>query len=552
MAWLGWLAVFAVIAWLATLTGQMAAQRWIRPRFGVATPAQASPAHADLLAADEQTLAELGFEPLGWAALSDPEGAGAPVVARVLVHRASCTVAALHPSGRLDQPNTLAVSLFTRFADGRVLMGVRHQPVEAFFSLPHDIRRSHAVDSLPALFAEHGDAAAALGPSARLDTPDIGAWVAWVDDYWGRFVQGQLASRRMRLDAQGRLRLSWWRYPAFLRALVNNAQTKPPGDVPMARQLTLLAAWEQARLNVAPVRVQWGLMLVVAAAGAAMLMAFLGRGRFAAADGWLVLWLVLALALHGAGRFLAMRTLGYRGIRLPFLAALDGGTSGLDPAPSGTHRAIVSLAATLPGIAWGWAWLIAWFGAPDFNAVVNAMAASASHGAFWVAGALVPLIFNMALLLPLPGLEGGALVRAALPRAWQWLAWLVAGVALAFVLILVLRYGPWPVVLIAAWQALVWRKAWRERQGLRACRSIPAGPERDAQLLALCARKAPHAGLPKRFECVTSLRARLDQTPPTARTSALLLLLHLAPFALPLLHPVGQGAVRVLRVLGTA
>lgn len=164
----------------------------------------------------------------------------------------------------------------------------------------------------------------------------------------------------------------------------------------------------------------------------------------------------------------------------------------------------------------------------------------------------MPLLINYAVLLPLPSFEGGRIVQALPPRRWQWLAFAFAGVALAGLLVFAWRVGFWLFVLIALWQAWAWRGALREARLLRQGAEIESGQQRDTRLLALCARAKPGAGLAQRFDRMPALRARLDEAPPTPGVGVALLLLYLAPFALALLHPVGQGVVWLLKVWGTA
>lgn len=552
MMWLASFIALLVCVWLASIVGQFSTLRWPRHRFRVATAAQASPAYADLFERDERELARLGFEPLGWASMDEPDGAHPPVVVCALVHHASSTTALLSPSKQLQRPNELMAVFATSFADGGRLTSVPNLPLEECFSAPGDIRRSHAVESLEMLFVAHRQACTAQGTPAMLDASDAAAWVTRLDAQWGHFLDGLVQRGWMRRGADASLRLRLAKYPAFLHALARTPKAPPPGEVPMARQLALLAEHERTREQVPRPGLQWGLMLVVTAVFAVFLAQVIGDGASARFTRWLAFWIALTFAAQEGGRYLAMRAMGWRGAALPPLALLGKRSPGTDPAPSGARRALVSLAATLPGVLFGWVWLLAWFGALSFDGAVVNMAALNEANPWLLPGALAPLLVNYAALWPLPSFEGSRIVQALLPRRWQWLAFALAGMALALLLVFAWRLGFWPVLLIALWQAWVWRGALREARLLRQCADAGAGAQRDAHLLALCERDAPSASLPQRFDQVLALRARLDEAPPAPGVGLLLWLLYLAPFALVLLHPVGQGVVWLFRVWGTA
>ncbi len=535
--------------WLASVASQLSMLRWSRRRFRTATAQQASLAHADLFERDGQALSELGFEPLGWCSMDDPDGREPSTVARVLVRRAGATLAVLHPISLAQRPNELSISLVTRFADARTLTSVRNFPLEACFSGPVEIRRSHAVESLEALLAAHGKACAQLGAPAIVDVPDWPALVRWFDARWSRFMDDLVARRWLRRGADGSLRLCLRRYLPFFHALARTPSAAPRDEVPMARQLALLARYQRELSNTPTAGLQWALMVVITTAFALCLSRFVGDGW---AGPWLAPWIALTLILHEGGRYLAMRALGYRGVRLPLLAVFSRGTVGIDPAPSGVHQALVALAATLPGIILGWVGLLAWFGASTFDGVVLRMAAAAQDGTVaWLIGVSVLLVFNYALLLPLRSLAGGELAQALLPATRPWLVLAVVGAGLAVVLVYAWRFNPWLSLLIAALQVSVWLPAWRQARLVRQFRAAPPEPVRDAQLLALCAREAPDAGLMQHLERAIALRSRLDQATPAVGARLLVLLLWLAPFGLLVLHPVGHGVLWLVRVLGT-
>ena len=110
--------------------------------------------------------------------------------------------------------------------------------------------------------------------------------------------------------------------------------------------------------------------------------------------------LVLVLAVHEAGHFVAMRAFGYRDVQMFFIPLFGAAVSGREgAAPSGAKKAIVALAGPLPGI---------------LAAVpCAAVAAFAGNTMAWQLAATL-LFINVFNLLPVPPLDGGHVVQQTL------------------------------------------------------------------------------------------------------------------------------------------
>jgi hypothetical protein len=105
-----------------------------------------------------------------------------------------------------------------------------------------------------------------------------------------------------------------------------------------------------------------------------------------------LLILVAVLAIHELGHLAAMKMSGYRDLQMFFIPLFGAAASGSETHPTGTRRAIVSLAGPVPGIAIG---------------VVCAVLFQTTGSAFFMQSARAFLLVNTFNLLPvIPLLEG--------------------------------------------------------------------------------------------------------------------------------------------------
>ncbi len=108
---------------------------------------------------------------------------------------------------------------------------------------------------------------------------------------------------------------------------------------------------------------------------------------------WGMLWLIVTLAFHEGGHWLAMRAFGYQDVRVFLVPFIGGAASGRKQRAPAWQHGLVSLAGPLPGIVV--ATSIFWFAEPG--------------GQVWGLAEIM-LFLNLLNLLPLEPLDGGRLV----------------------------------------------------------------------------------------------------------------------------------------------
>ena len=193
-----------------------------------------------------------------------------------------------------------------------------------------------------------------------------------------------------------------------------------------------------------------------------------------------VLILLLVIAIHEGGHYLAMRLAGYRNVSVFFVPGLGGITTGtkLDAAP--LQKLLVYLAGPVPGM------VLAGF-------AFWASATSYSGSSRWLAEfAIVAATINFFNLLPIVPLDGGrvleAMVFCRLPRLRFAFAVLCCG--LLFGLGLLLNEGVLKV--LAVLFALALPHQWRLMQlDQTLLRTHPAKSEADALRTIFAALQAP-------------------------------------------------------------
>lgn len=140
-------------------------------------------------------------------------------------------------------------------------------------------------------------------------------------------------------------------------------------------------------------------------------------------DARLVLMLVSILLLHEGGHYVAMRTFGYRNIRMVFVPMLGAAVSGQPTRLPRWKKAVVYFAGPLPGIVISMGLLlVASAGNSDANASVSAvpiLLMNSSHPWLFELGGL-GLLLNWMNLLPLLPLDGGRIVQSTFARPSPW------------------------------------------------------------------------------------------------------------------------------------
>lgn len=459
---------------------------------------------------------------------------------RVYRHAQHPMVAQLMWAGLPDLPNVVVLTLLAEVREGLVV---------ASSNLPWQV-----LPPDPAVLRSAGDAFADVRSQyeAQLATmreegyPDF---LPWGD---ARQIEQRLQAHENRVlvqaVAQGwclpdgpalmlapaRLLQLTWRMGQQLRRLVSTLRQWDPanpalrGKVPLERVLIIFVAHRaQGRASPAPV-VQWTLFLLsclVFVAAAALVL------------NWRLAWMLLVVvALHEAGHYLAMRLLGYRRTQMLMLPLVGGVAFGEESRPNGWHRAIVSLAGPVPG-------------------VLLAAAVLATAGGPWVAAhawvmplAWTMLLVNLLNLLPFHPLDGGHVLETLLPA--RRVAVRVGLEALAVVGLL----GLWWVLdfrlalLLIVLRALSWRSVWRQmRFEHRYREAAERQPPADARAVARLAFQAlertvsRHMPLRQRMRMVDDLLTHLRYRPMRGRQAIAVGLFYAVLLAVPVLLFLGGG-----------
>ena len=259
------------------------------------------------------------------------------------------------------------------------------------------------------------------------------------------------------------------------------------------------------------------------------LVLFLSLGLFQQSMAELVL-LVLVLAIHEAGHFVAMRAAGYRDVQMFFIPLFGAAVLGREgAAPSGVKKTIVALAGPLPGIL-----------AAVPCAVVAAVTGSTIAWQF----AATLLFINVFNLLPVLPFDGGHVVQETLfsRSAWAEKAFrLLAVLALAMI---AWGLGSWLLGALALFSLLGLPFANSSADAARSLRAAGVLPdftsarnatlefvERAMPLLEFDARGRRRQ--PKEIAVmIQQVVPRLATSPPGAGATALLVGAYLAAFVI--------------------
>lgn len=349
---------------------------------------------ADLHAQAQVELAALGFTGPRWRVLRIADGVDDETQFYAVHVNADGDVCRLFPVAATDKPNRLNVVFATRLADGRTAIG---QALDPFFELVAPERfpsRTLGGATIAEHWQAHRDFVTSLGVARDPAGASEAAIAAFDDEVFNESQRQLLDSGKAWRDSRGLARPTLafaWR---MLRALVQ--RPKPPPDtvpVPPARLAMLAQKNQRVAERPAPRRMQAGLFVV-------SVVLFLALG----AVFWSVpmaLTLLVVIAIHELGHYLAMRAFGYRNVQMLALPLVGGVTIGHEAKPDAARRAWMSLMGPLPGVVIGWAMLLA---LPHFDAP-----------SWWMTAAWVFLGLNYLNVLPVPPLDGGHVVQALLP-----------------------------------------------------------------------------------------------------------------------------------------
>lgn len=358
---------------------------------------------ADLYAEAHPQLVALGFEGPSWVlGASEPPSANMLPLRAVYRNMQLNVLVWLCPPIDIAAPHRLLTYWTTPLEDGRVLIS---QSFDPYFAAVADermpaqtIAQKSFADQLQA--HQHWCASfTSASPAAIVDDAQILAiGVDAINAQRARLLDRGL----LVVDRNGIAR------PGFrlaLRMLSHFWRRPKPGDaarpVPPQRLALLATIVEQAR-QYAPTRyAQWSLFALSLALFIALGAVF-WNVQFAVV-------LLVAVAFHEFGHFMAMRLFGYRNVHMLALPLVGGVTMGVDADPSAAKRAWMSLMGPLPGIIVGWLLLLWQVLAPPGNEIVADW--------LWVS-IWVFLAVNYLNVLPIPPLDGGHVVQALLPPRW--------------------------------------------------------------------------------------------------------------------------------------
>jgi Zn-dependent protease len=497
MGW-GVLAVAIAVIWLlAPLVARVRALAALRlPTRITRRPAapRLQSAIDDLFAPIEAELAELGFRFSHAAdAIAEPKGLSPWQPVRVFRHFHFPIVAQLAGPTLPELPNVPVLTLLAELKDGLVV-ATQNVPMSIFPSDPQVLRSGgDAFGSVKEQYEAQLDAMRAEG------LQDFRPWGEPEDietrlsAYEDRSLQALVKAGWCEPEGDS-LRIVPRRLPALaqflarqLRHLVATLKKAAPESnvlktsAPLERSLMLFVATRARPKHSPPPVVQWTLYALSAAL-------FLVLGGLVL--DWRFAWMLLVvIALHEAGHYLAMRALGYRHVQMLMLPLIGGVAFGEESKPNALHRIVVSLAGPLPGLLLGAA-LLAWQpGSPDL-----------------VLLGWIMLLVNAFNLLPFHPLDGGHVLEALLPARQVVVRIALEGLAVVGLLALWWFLGLEIALVLLVLRALTWRSLWRQMQfeKLYASAARKHKPA-DARALARLAFQALERVLPQR----TSLNQRM-------------------------------------------
>lgn len=503
-------------------------------------PPRLQAAIEDLFSPIEAELAELGFRFSHAAqALATPSEWTPWQPIRVFRHFHFPIVAQLTGPSLPELPNVPILSLLAELKDGPMVL-TSNVPMHLFPADPKVQRL--AGDSFPSVkdqYAAQLDAMRAEGLQDFLPWGDPEDIEARLGAYEQRCLQAVVQAGWCEPEGES-LRIAPRKLPALgyfltrqIKRLVHTLQQLPPQSLarktsaPLERSLMLYIATHARPKHSPPAVVQWTLYGLSLA-----LCLVLGGGLL----GWPFAGLLLVvIALHEAGHYLALRALGYRHMQMLMLPLIGGVAFGESSHPPAWHRVIVSLAGPLPGLLLGAA-LLGW---PPARPELVQLG--------WVL-----LLVNALNLLPLHPFDGGRVLEALLPARHVVVRIALEGLAVLGLLALWWFFGwtiAWALILL---KALSWRGLWRQMRFERLyARTARARKPADARALARLAFQTLERVVPARAslrqrigmvdELITQLRSRPLKGPWALGVAAL----HLAALALPL--ALGPQLVQVGR-----
>ena len=350
---------------------------------------------ADLHAAAAEELHALGFTGPAWYVLRyTHEDKSIELPAAAWTH-AGGNACWLYPIAGPDKPNRLNTFYATRLADGRTAVSQAFDPYCQMVATPMRPSRTIGGETFAAQVADHDAWVASLGaaPDPAGTSPE--ALDAFNADFFDGSRQHLLDEHKAWVDSRGLARPTLRFALRVLRLVLKRPKPAPNmRPIPPARLAALSLTMQRIVERPAPRRMQ-ALLFAVSVVLFLVLGAAFWSWSFAVV-------LLVVIAIHEFGHYLAMLAFGYRNVQMLALPLVGGVTIGHEAKPDAARRAWMSLAGPLPGIVIGWCMALAlWFvdGLPPW----------------WVPAMLAFLALNYLNVLPVPPLDGGHVVQALLP-----------------------------------------------------------------------------------------------------------------------------------------
>jgi Zn-dependent protease len=252
-----------------------------------------------------------------------------------------------------------------------------------------------------------------------------------------------------------------------------------------------------------------------------------------------ILLVLTVLLIHELGHLAGMKVFGYRDVQMFFIPLFGAAVSGTETNPSGAKRAVVSLCGPVPGIALG---------------IMCAVLFRATGQRVFADGARTFLILNTFNLLPLVPLDGGHCIEAILfarTPTHRALSSVGAGFALALIAIVArdVVFGIIAFFVLASVRHAYFsgKLAAQIRREL-AQQGEPGSDVRDQipsryieRMIPLLEQRLPEqmCTAPGIAMAVRNIWNMVWFKPPSALTSAFLLLLYLVSFGTGIVATIG-------------
>lgn len=488
---------------------------------------------ADLFRQTDRELSELGFTHACWASVRtkpDLPGSIAPLI-RLYRHTDQSTVARVSPPHTLLSTDRCQVVFLSISANKTFLSTANRLP--AFFPPPSETRAVQIntdVDTLADQFRAHCDEMARRGMQWQDRSGELGAG-AWSLILAGRYEQKSLRwlrqEGRIRPLREGGAVVSLSSALRYIWLYLTGRQRNTPPEhtaLPPVRAAYLFDNWQRSNICTPPLPVQLGLYLLTV-----LSFGILAERLW----GWEISsFLLLAILLHEAGHWLAMRLKGYRNPQILLLPMVGGITFGSGQQPSASDRAFVTLMGLLPGILAGW--LLLWVYGMDDSRISTL--------------ALTLLAVNYLNLLPLSQLDGGQLLKTLVSpkRSGFLIAFELLGAATFIALAWASRHP-----LIATLGLIPLFSAWKLMRRQRIIRTLhdqPGGAATESVIQAIDRADKRFRPLIRKAPEILALLRQLRLKPVKPAHAALVAALYIGCFTLPptAMHTLFPGTVELV------